>query len=163
MTPTPFGLRPFPPDRGNRPHPPAVSCPAKQHGKGQADPVDAAGPNLRRARAQWPGKRGTATQILPAGRDQPPKGPQKTAFWFLCRRGQRNPPPGRRNSPFCVLSNDGKNQRSPGAGSEECQHSSRPPPDPRYEERFPEVVPRTRRGWFSGVSPLPRRCRWLGN
>ena len=46
-----------------------------------------------------PGEEVGATQILPAGRNFPPKGPQKTAFWFLCRRGQRNPPPERRNSP----------------------------------------------------------------
>ena len=85
--------------RGRCPHRPAVNCPAKQHGTGQAAPVGAAGPILRHARAQWPGRRSRATQILPAGRDFSPKGPQKTAFWFLCRRGQRNPPPERRNSP----------------------------------------------------------------
>ena len=44
-----------------------------------------------------PGGDWTATQVLPAGRNFPPKGPGKTAFWFLCRRGQRNPPPERRN------------------------------------------------------------------
>ena len=37
------------------------------------------------------------------------------------------------------------------------------PPDPRYGGRFPEVVPRTRRGWYRRLSLLPRRCRWLGN
>ena len=45
-----------------------------------------------------PGEEVGATQGLPAGWDFPPKGPKKTAFWFLCRREQRNPPPGRRNS-----------------------------------------------------------------
>ena len=71
--------------------------------------------------------------------------PPKTAFWFLCRRGQRNPPPGRRNPPFHVLSSNGKNQwprppslapsgqftlRSPGAGLRGVPALQSPAPGP---------------------------------
>ena len=142
----------------------AFLCQTKQHGISQADPVGAAGSNLRHARAQWPERRGGCHSGFARRKELPAEGASpKTAFWFLCRRGQRNPPPGRRNPLFRVLSRDGKNQRSPGVGSGECKHSSRPPPDPRYGRRFPEVFPRIRRGWCSRLPPLPRRCRWLGN
>ena len=99
--------------------------------------MDATGSKLRHARAQWPGRRGKATRILPAGRDKLPKGPQKTAFWFLCRRGQRNPPPGRRNSPFGVLSNNGKNQRLPGAGLRGVPALQSPAPGPPLRGTLP--------------------------
>ncbi len=103
----------------------------KQHGTGQADRRRQESLNLCLARAQWPGRRGKRHSGFARRKEFHAKGaPPKTAFWFLCRRGQRNPPPERRNPPFRVLSNDGKNQRSPGAGSEECKHSSRLPPDP---------------------------------
>ena len=138
----------------------AFLCQTKQHGISQADPVGAAGSNLRHARAQWPERRGECHSGFARRKELPAEGASpKTAFWFLCRRGQRNPPPGRRNPLFRVLSRDGKNQRSPGVGSGECKHSSRPPPDPRYGRRFPEVFPRIRRGWCSRLPPLPRRMR----
>ena len=53
--PLPPTRQPF--RRGRCPHRPAVNCSAKQHGTNQADPVGAAGPILRHARAQWPGRR----------------------------------------------------------------------------------------------------------
>ena len=50
------------------------------------------------------------------------------------------PPPGRRNSPYVgcfFLFAQKETKNAPGAGSEERQRSSRPPPDPRYGGRFP--------------------------
>ena len=81
-------------------------------------------------------ERYTPLRVCPPEGTSHRRGPPKTAFWFLCRREQRNPPPERRNSPRCVLSKDGKNQRSPGAGSEERQRSSRLPPDPVTGDAF---------------------------
>ena len=62
----------------------------------------------------------------------------------------------------CVLSSDGKNQRSLGVASKSPYGSSQLPPDPCYGGRLPEAVPRIRRGRYSRLPPLPRRCRWLG-
>ena len=79
-------------------HRPAVYHPAKQHGTSQAAPVRAVRHNHHPARAQWPGRRGTRHSGFARRKKQTAKGAQpKTAFWFLCRRGQRNPPPERRN------------------------------------------------------------------
>ena len=78
--------------------PPVVYRQTKQHGISQAAPVGAADPNLHRARAQWPGRRSRGHSSFARREELPAKGaPPKTAFWFLCRRGQRNPPPERRN------------------------------------------------------------------
>ena len=72
----------------------------KQHGTGQADRRRQESLNLHRARAQWPGRRGKRHSSFARREELPVKGPPpKTAFWFLCRRGQRNPPPERRNFP----------------------------------------------------------------
>ena len=80
--------------------PPVVYRQTKQHGISQAAPVGAADPNLHRARAQWPGRRSRGHSSFARREELPAKGaPPKTAFSFLCRRGQRNPPPERRNFP----------------------------------------------------------------
>ncbi len=72
----------------------------KQHGTGQADRRRQESLNLHRARAQWPGRRSRGHSSFARREELPAKGaPPKTAFWFLCRRGQRNPPPERRNFP----------------------------------------------------------------
>ena len=63
--------------RGRCPHRPAVNCPAKQHGTGQAAPVGAAGPILRHARAQWPGRRGTRHSNFARRTGFPAKGAAK--------------------------------------------------------------------------------------
>ena len=86
---------------------------------------------LSRKRAQWPGRGGSSHSSFARRKEFHAKGTQP-------KNGVLVPlPPERRNPPFGVLSNDGKNQRLPGTGSEECKHSSRPPPDPRYGGRFP--------------------------
>ena len=41
----------------------------------------------------------TPLKFCPPGGTSRQRAPPKTAFWFLCRRGQRNPPPERRNFP----------------------------------------------------------------
>ena len=70
--------------------PPAVNFPAKQHGKSQADPVGVPGPNLRRARAQWPGRRGqTPLKFCPPEGTFLPKGPhQKRRFGSFAAVGK---------------------------------------------------------------------------
>ena len=55
---------------------------------------------LFHARAQWPGRRVGSHSGFARRKEVLAEGAEKTAFWFLCRREQRNPPPGRRNSPF---------------------------------------------------------------
>jgi hypothetical protein len=94
-----------------------------------------------------------ATQVLPAGRNFPPKGPGKTAFWFLCRRGQRNPPPGRRNTTFAgvfLFVCPKRNQKCPGVCLRGVQALQSPTPGPRYGGRFPGAVPHIRRGQGRG-------------
>ena len=78
-----------------------------------------------------PEREGRATQILPAGKVFLPKGPEKTAFWFLCRRGQRNPSPGRRNSPFawvCLSERSERHERI--AGGRRNRTGGQPPGPP---------------------------------
>ena len=117
-----------------------------------------------------PEREGRATQILPAGRVFLPKGPEKTAFWFLCRRGQRNPSPGRRNSPFawvCLSERSERHERI--AGGRRNRTGGQPPgppcrlsPGPPLRGRFPEDRSVTPARVVTGLPPLPRRCRWPG-
>ena len=86
--------------RGRCPHRPAVNCPAKQHGTGQAAPVGAAGPILRHARAQWPGRRSRSHSNFARRTGFPAKGAAKNGVLVPLPPWQRNPPPERRNPPF---------------------------------------------------------------
>ena len=64
----------------------------------------------------------------------------------------------------CTFLSDQKGTKeSPGSSSEEYKHSSRLPPDPVTGDASRTAIPQRRRGWYSRLSPLPRRCRWPGN
>ena len=147
---------------------PPVHCQTKQHGTSQADPVGAPGPNFCRARAQWPGRGAGGHSGFARRKGQIAKGaPPKTAFWFLCRRGQRNPPPGRRNSPFawvCLSERSERHERI--AGGRRNRTGGQPPgppcrlsPGPPYGGRFPgncSAHPaRAGQGFAFRSAPLP--------
>ena len=115
--------------------------------------------------------RGQPLRACPPEACFPPKGPEKTAFWFLCRRGQRNPPPGRWNSPFagvCLSERSERHERIAGGrrnrtGGKTARSSmSAYPRTPITGDASRAAVPRIRRGRCSRLSPLPRRCRWPG-
>ena len=102
----------------------------KQHGTGQADRRRQESLNLCLARAQWPGRRGKRHSSFARREEFPAKGPHQNGVLVPLPPWAKEPAAGAAELPRYVLSKDGKNQRSPGAGSEECQHSSRLPPDP---------------------------------
>ena len=70
----------------------------------------------------------------------PPKRPEETAFWFLCRRGQRNPPPERRNSPFTrvfLFACPKRNQKCPGDWLRGVHALQSPAPGPPLRGSLP--------------------------
>ena len=87
----------------------------------------------------------TPLRVCPPDEISRRRGPSKTAFWFLCRRGQRNPPPGRRNSPFawvCLSERSERHERI--AGGRRNRTGGQPPgppcrltPGPHYGGRLP--------------------------
>ncbi len=87
--------------RGRCPHRPAVNCPAKQHGTGQAAPVGAAGPILRHARAQWPGRRGTRHSNFARRTGFPAKGAAKNGVLVPLPPWAKEPAAGAAESSFC--------------------------------------------------------------
>ena len=56
-----------------------------------------------------------------------------------------------------------RNQKCPGSWLRGAPALQSPASGLRYGGRLPKAVPRTRRGWYSRLSLLPRRCRWLDN
>ena len=87
MIPTPFGLRPFPPDRGNRPHPPATNIyyigrRGRWGHRPAPEPASTAACNRR---------------VFPIQIDRSLKGEfRRPGGGFLCSRRQRN-----QNAVFC--------------------------------------------------------------
>ena len=79
----------------------------------------------------------TPLKFCPPGGTSRQRGPTKNGVLVPLPPWAKEPAAGAAELPRYVLSKDGKNQRSPGAGSEECKHSSRLPPDPGYGGRFP--------------------------
>ena len=80
-----------------------------------------------------------ATQVLPAGRNLLSKGPHKKrrfGSFAAVGKGTRRRSGGILLFMFFPAMERTKDPR--GLGSEECQHSSRPPPDPHYGGRIPE-------------------------
>ena len=126
--------------RGGCPHPPAVSCPAKQHGKGQADPVDAAGPNLRRARAQWPGKRGKSHSNFARRKGQTAKGAAKNGVLVPLPPWAKEPAAGAAESSFSCSFQGWKEPKIPGGWLRGVQALQSPAPGPPLRETLPGSI-----------------------
>ena len=104
----------------------------------------------------------------------PPKRPEETAFWFLCRRGQRNPPPERRNYPFTrvfLFACPKRNQKCPGDWLRGVQALQSPAPGPPLRRTLPGSRPahpaRAVQSIAPASAPLPlagileeRRAGW---